>query len=195
MQTQREGFASRHCQGKKVSQTGITYEYCSLRPCTAAQAIGCRSHRGENGLFLKIHQFATCKTNKKSLFTMAKLQIYFTEHINKAILKHGLLKHGPTAFVSSNRCSTLNQKSRMYSKMQRYQQILHQQFFCASLSYFPDGIFLGLVLLSVIEKHQNSNNMTETFLFHCRVTHWNYMPSTCLWTGSSKDTLHSFDIR
>lgn len=119
----------------------------------------------------------------------------FTEHINKAILKHGLLKHGPTAFVSSNRCSTLNQKSRMYSKRQRYQQILHQQFFCASLPYFSDGIFLGLVLLSVIEKHQNSNNMTETFLFHCRVTHWNYMPSTCLWTGSSKDTLHSFDIR
>lgn len=83
----------------------------------------------------------------------------------------------------------------MYIKRQWYLPILHQQFFCATLPYFLDGIFLGLVLPSVTEKHHTSNNMTETFLFHCRVTHWNFMPSTCLWIGSSKDKLHSFDIR
>lgn len=39
--------------------------------------------------FLKTHQIATHK--KKILFTMSKLQIYFSERINKAAMKHSLL--------------------------------------------------------------------------------------------------------
>lgn len=56
------------------------------------------------------------------------------------------------------------------------------------------GIFVGFVLLPSLKSITTiCNNMTEIFLFPCRVTHWNCMPSTCLWKDSSKNMLDSFD--
>lgn len=113
-----EDSEGRFCQQTLTGEKGVSNrdKPWVLLPVTAAQAIRCRNHKAEKGIKKKyINLLLAKQTNKKSLFTMAKLQIYFTEHINKAILRHGLLG-GPTVFVSSDRCSTLNQKSGMYSK-------------------------------------------------------------------------------